>query len=103
MSTRLPAIAPMMISSNATDTAIQACIAEAISASPIHSADANQILSIPNPLFVGRGRVLTNRPEGKMKPAGRRVTKEIPPCDGKWQESSALAGGSGELHPLTLR
>jgi hypothetical protein len=34
-----------------------------------------------------------------MKPAGRRVTKKIPPCDGKWQESSALAGGYGELHP----
>jgi len=51
MSTRLPATAPMMISSKATEIAIQACIAEAISASPIHSADANQILSIPNPLI----------------------------------------------------
>src|SRR5437868_15448931 len=48
MSIRLPAIAPMLISSRATDTANQACSEAAVSARPIHSADANQMLSIPN-------------------------------------------------------
>jgi len=37
----LPATAPMMISSNATETATHACIDAAISASPIHSAEPN--------------------------------------------------------------
>src|SRR5438270_748424 len=55
MSTRLPAIAPMMISSRATDTAIQACSEAAVSARPIHSADANQMLSIPNLSSAGSG------------------------------------------------
>jgi hypothetical protein len=45
----LPAMAPMMISSSAIDTATQFCITEATSARPIHTAEASRIFSTPNP------------------------------------------------------
>src|SRR5690348_10975039 len=74
MSTRLPAIAPMMISSKATETATQACIDAAISANPIHSAEANQMLSMPDLFYGGNGgSAQIRRPEGKTKPARQRV------------------------------
>src|SRR5215467_102794 len=44
----LPATAPTMISIRATEIAAQIDITDAARARPIHKADANQILSIPN-------------------------------------------------------
>jgi len=46
ISTRLPAAAPIMISSSATETATRACNEAVINASPIHNAEVNQMLSI---------------------------------------------------------
>src|SRR5215471_1317265 len=94
-----------MISRSATETATQACSEAAISASPIHSADANQMLSIPNPFVrpspatgVFGSRACGGQNETRQS-AGYKWT---PPRIVTQQESSALAGGYGELHPLAM-
>src|SRR5215813_3577994 len=87
----------MMISRSATEAATQACSEAAIRASPIHSADANQTLSIANLLLTGSG-FRTKRHAGKIKPAGRRVTDTPPP---RVYAAGVISpsGGYGELHP----
>src|SRR5438477_2230496 len=94
MSTRLPAIAPMMISSRATDTAIQACSEAAVSARPIHSADANQMLSIPNLSSASSGgSPQIQAPGGQNKTRQAAGFGQTPRRVSTQQESSALAGG----------
>ena len=56
-----PAIAPTMISNNAIDTATQFCAIEESSASPIHTAEANQTLSTVNPLWPPAGAAAPTR------------------------------------------
>src|SRR5262249_26408427 len=73
----------------ATDTATQACIAEAISASPIHSADANQILSIPNPLIRWPGS-RRNQPSGGQNETRRAAGYEKDPAM-RWQMPGVIS------------
>src|SRR5438128_444125 len=102
----------MMISSSAIDTATQFCMTEAASASPIHTAEVNQILSMPHPPWRTARDRLTG---GAARENGTRMREGIPPACGRdspprhltRQESSAqgtTAGAvKGGLHPQRRR
>jgi hypothetical protein len=98
--TRLPATAPTTISVRATEIATHIESTDAISAKPIHKADASQTLSMPSSM-PRRGAALRRPTVGRSGRWHAREASQTPPhpLRGRGHQPSIEKGGFGEPHP----
>jgi transporter family protein len=101
----LPATAPTMISTNATDIATRIEMIEASSASPSQTAETSHTFSIARSFLRRTSRRSGGREDGMKKPASRRVIGErhshrMSPRGRSHQPSRAVLGDSIPLRGL---